>query len=366
MMNRTAGQIIETYKPALIQIATPFSTGTGFLCRENGIIITNEHVVRGNKEVVVEGKLHPRQVSKVLFTDAKFDIAFLNADNIDAGIPDVRWGSERVVREGDTVLAMGHPFGLKFTSTQGIVSNAVHKINDISYIQHDASLNPGNSGGPLVNAEGEIIGINTFILNNAENMGFSLPIRYVLPALNDYKNHEGETATRCTSCLNVVFESMGSNGYCPYCGSAIVLPGKLENYETSGIPKTLEEILVKLGFDVQLARVGPNNWEIDNGSAIVSISYYERSGLIIGDVYLCSLPKTAIQPIYTYLLKQNYEIEGLSFSLNGQDIVLSLLIYDKYLRVDTGSRLISELLRQADYFDDILVKEYEAVWKETR
>ena len=75
------------------------------------------------------------------------------------------------------------------------------------------------------------------------------------------------------------------------------------------------------------------------------------------------MPKDNINPLYEYLLKQNYEIEGLTFSIKENDIVLSLLIYDRYLNMDTGMKLFKYLFERADYYDNILVEEYGAIWK---
>jgi len=77
--------------------------------------------------------------------------------------------------------------------------------------------------------------------------------------------------------------------------------------------------------------MGPNHWSIRRGSAKINIAYHEKSGLIIGDAYLATLPEDNIKELYTFLLKQNYKLEGLTFSVKGQDIILSLLIYDQYL-----------------------------------
>ena len=355
--------VIEKFKNAVIQIATPYSTGTGFSSFEYGVIVTNEHVVRNNSEVVINGEGFAKQLVKVLFTDPKYDLAFLALPK-DATMNEVKLGREVVVVEGNQVIAIGHPFGLKYTATSGIVSSTIHQQDDINYIQHDAALNPGNSGGPLVTTSGEIIGVNTFIIKDGNNIGFSLPIHYLIDTLEEFTRHEtSETAARCISCSNIVFEKKEENGYCPFCGTKIVLPGKVESYEPVGVNKTIEDLLDTIGYDTKLARRGPSNWEITKGSAIINISYHERTGLIFGDAYLCSLPKMDIKPIYEYLLKQNYSLEGLTFSVKDHDIVLSLLIYDRYLNVDTGMQLFKHLFDNADLHDNILVEEYGAVWK---
>ncbi len=359
-------EAIDLYKNVVVQIATPYSTGTGFYVKAQGLIITNEHVVRGNKEVVIDGEDIEKAITKVIFTDPKFDIAFLAPSEEMSQLPPVELGDSETVKDGEPVVAVGHPMGLKYTITQGIVSNA-HRLMEpanLKYVQTDAAINPGNSGGPLINDAGKVIGINTSIYQNANNIGFALQVDYLKSAITDYKAQPGdEVGTRCSSCQNVVYESNVDAGYCPHCGAKVELPSDVEDYQPSGVAKTLEDLITKAGHDITLARRGPNAWEILQGSAKIHIIYYEKMGMIIGDAYLCTLPKRDIKPIYEYMLRQNNTIEGLTFSIRQQDIVLSLVIYDRYLNHETGEILLKNLFEKSDYFDNILVEQYGANWK---
>jgi serine protease Do len=355
--------VISLFRDVVIQIATPYSTGgTGFYLKEFNLIVTNEHVVRGNRNVVIDGETISKQLVRVLYTDEKYDLAFLEAPQA-VDLPAVSLGDDEQIEEGMQVIAIGHPFGLKYTSTQGIISNAQHRQHNLNYLQHDAALNPGNSGGPLVTKQGHIIGVNTFIIKNGDNIGFSLPINYLKKTLSEFAASKGVIGSRCPSCSNLVFETTIDNGYCPHCGTVVELPSRVEVYEPIGVAYTIEELLKELGYNVELARSGPNVWEIQKGSAKINISYYERNGLITGDAYLCTLSKNNIKELYEYLLRQNYDIEGLTFSIKGQDIILSLLIFDRYLNVETGIELFNRLFEQADHYDNILVEEYGASWK---
>lgn len=360
--------IIELYKNVVIQIATPYSTGTGFYLKSDNLIVTNEHVVRDNRNVVIDGNFLQRQIATVLYTDPKHDLAFIELPKSDMPPPDITLGDSDNVADGEAVVAIGHPMGLKYTFTQGIVSNGhrLMEVNNLKYVQTDAAINPGNSGGPLVNPRGQVIGVNTSIYQNTNNIGFALQVNYLKETIKEFKEGGNEVATRCISCSNLVFESKEDSGYCPHCGAKTQLPSKTEVYEPVGVSKTIEEMLTQSGHDVSLSRIGPNNWEIRQGSAKIYISYHEKTGLIEGDAYLCLLPKGNIKPLYEYLLRQNYEVENLTFSINprGQDIILSLMIFDRYLNVDTGKKLLQHLFEKADYYDNILVEEYGAIWKE--
>jgi serine protease Do len=352
--------VIERFKGAVIQIATPFSVGTGFYLADEKLIVTNEHVVRGNKEVVIEGDGLERTVSPVVFMDPKFDLAFIDVPSPNK-LTVVRLGDSDSVVEGDLVLAVGHPFGLKYTATQGIISNIHHLQNDIHYIQHDAALNPGNSGGPLIDKDGRVVGINTFIIRNGQNIGFSLPSRYLISCFEDYKKGTGRFAVRCSSCGNLVFEPNSEKNYCPNCGASILMISDIENYEPRGIRKILEESMIRLGFDIRLSRRGPYNWDLIQGSARIILSYHEESGIIEADAYLASLPKENIKAIYTYLLQQNDELRGLSFGVRLNDIVLSLVMFDQYLQTSLLDKNLKNLLDAADRYDDELFEKFGAL-----
>ena len=144
--------IIDKYKDVVIQIATPYSTGTGFYLKKHHLIVTNEHVIRGSKEVVIDGHPFEKTMSTVLFSDPHHDLAFLSPPD-DAQFQKVQL-TKRELADGEQVLAIGHPMGLKYTFTQGIISNSSRFMEEksLNYIQTDAAINPGNSGGPLVNA----------------------------------------------------------------------------------------------------------------------------------------------------------------------------------------------------------------------
>lgn len=357
-------EVIELYRNVVVQIATPYSKGTGFYLQNYGLIITNEHVVRDNRQVVIAGKGFERQLADVVYTDSKYDLAFLKApENLEMAAVQLSPDSE--LRAGLEIIAIGHPFGLKFSATQGIISSTQQDRQGIRFIHHDAALNPGNSGGPLVTAEGQIVGINTFIFQNGNNVGFSLPASYLQEAIEEFCRMPDQIACRCSACANLVFEKDKTGKYCPHCGSSVAFPTEVEEYEPSGVAKTIEALLVRLGCNVALSRRGPNNWEVNKGSALISIAYYEKSGLIMGDAYLCLLPSEGrrIKPLYKYLLRQNHVMENLSFSVHEQNIILSLIIHDRYLNEDTGVKLLKYLFEKADHYDDILVDQYGAKWK---
>ncbi|MBL8566139.1 MAG: Do family serine endopeptidase [Hyphomicrobiaceae bacterium] len=158
------------------------SLGSGFVIDgKEGLVVTNNHVIADADEIVVNfhdgSKL---KVEKVLGRDAKSDLALLKV-NPPKPIPDVRFGSSDSLQVGDWVMAIGNPFGLGGTLTVGIISAKQRDINSgpyDDYLQTDAAINRGNSGGPLFNMEGEVIGVNTAIISptgGSIGIGFAIP-----------------------------------------------------------------------------------------------------------------------------------------------------------------------------------------------
>jgi serine protease Do len=154
--------------------------GSGFLISSDGLVLTNAHVVDGAKEVSVKLSDHREFKAKVLGADRSSDIAVLKIDGHD--LPIVQLGNSDQLGVGDYVLAIGEPFGLEETATAGIVSAKGRSLPGdgyVPFIQTDAAVNPGNSGGPLFDANGAVVGINAQIYSNSggfQGVSFAIPI----------------------------------------------------------------------------------------------------------------------------------------------------------------------------------------------
>jgi serine protease Do len=154
--------------------------GSGFIISPDGLLLTNAHVVAGAKVVTVKLSDHHEYRAKVLGADKVSDIAVLKIDAHD--LPTVQLGNSDAIAVGDYVLAIGEPFGLEETATAGIVSAKGRSLPGdgyVPFIQTDAAVNPGNSGGPLFDANGQVVGINAQIYSNSggyQGVSFAIPI----------------------------------------------------------------------------------------------------------------------------------------------------------------------------------------------
>jgi serine protease Do len=163
--------------------------GTGFIINKSGYILTNGHVVAESDQLQVtlaDKRLFP---AKLIGLDKTGDLALVKIES-NEDLPVAPLGSSEKLQVGDWVMAIGSPFGFDETVTVGIISGKGRSIGASPYddfIQTDASVNPGNSGGPLINLQGEVVGINTAILSVAQGMGFSIPIDVVKIQLPNLK-----------------------------------------------------------------------------------------------------------------------------------------------------------------------------------
>lgn len=176
--------IIENVIKSVVTIRTDISQGSGFIIANGGYVVTNAHVVQGATTanvITYDGKSH--SVS-LIGQDANMDIALLKIS--DTTYPVLQLANSDNVQIGEKVVAIGNPLGLQFSVTEGIVSaidrQGTNGLND--YVQTDASLNPGNSGGPLIDVNGDAIGINNFKISGSENIGFALESNYIRNAVN--------------------------------------------------------------------------------------------------------------------------------------------------------------------------------------
>lgn len=169
------------------------SLGSGFIVDEQGYVVTNHHVVRKADKVTVVLDDDTRLDAKVVGSDPKTDLTVLKVDT-ERDLPEVDWGMSEKMQIGDWVLAIGNPFGLGGTVTAGIVSARGRDINAGPYsrfIQTDTAINRGNSGGPLFNVKGQVVGVNTAILSPSGGnvgVGFALPSKVAKPIVSELKN----------------------------------------------------------------------------------------------------------------------------------------------------------------------------------
>ncbi len=159
------------------------SVGSGVIVSEDGLIVTNEHVIRDSDEILVRLSDRTEHRARIVGADARTDVALLRIQP-QRKLPVAQLGDSSRLRVGEWAIAVGNPFGLESTVTVGVISatgrtDVGEEEGGEDFIQTDASINPGNSGGPLLNVRGEVVGINTSMVTAGQGIGFAIPINTV-------------------------------------------------------------------------------------------------------------------------------------------------------------------------------------------
>lgn len=188
LLKASAGEdfsgIIEDAIKSVVTIRTDVGQGTGFIITKDGYIVTNAHVLVGGREVYAITYNQKTIEASFIGYDSNLDVALLK---IPGEYDKLELGDSDNIQIGEEVIAIGNPLGLQFSVSQGIIS-ATHRagMNELPvYIQTDAALNPGNSGGPLINKQGKVIGINNFKIGESESLGFALESNSLKEAVNN-------------------------------------------------------------------------------------------------------------------------------------------------------------------------------------
>ena len=174
---------------------TRLGFGSGFFVDASGVVVTNYHVVEGAETAVVQTQDGRKYRSKVMRTDRRTDVALILLDVKDAKFPVLEFGDSDAMEIGDRVLAVGAPFGLAGSVTQGIISakgrNGLNMNMYEDFLQTDAAINPGNSGGPLVNLDGKVVGVCAAIKTKSggfQGVGLAMAsnlVKHIVPPLRD-------------------------------------------------------------------------------------------------------------------------------------------------------------------------------------
>jgi len=199
------GALLATVRPSVVAIKTGSNqgeaAGSGIALTDDGLILTNAHVIEGASVIEVSYSDGSTHAAKLVGALPDNDVALVKAEGV-TGVTAAELGSSDAVQVGDDVVAIGNALGLgeQPTVTRGIVSALDRSIpaENITLdhlIQTDAAINPGNSGGPLVNAKGQVIGMNTAIIQNSQSLGFSLAIDEIKPLIEDIKAGRGATSS---------------------------------------------------------------------------------------------------------------------------------------------------------------------------
>ncbi len=209
--------MVAMARKSVVKVETPGGQGTGIVVSA-GTILTNAHVVAHESAVALIDEAGNKREGTVVWRDRLLDLSVIRA--ADAPWPPIAVGDISKLREGDEVIALGHPLGFSFTVTRGIVSARSREFDGKVFIQTDAAISPGNSGGPLLDQNGCVIGINTFIIRGGNALNFAIPIDRAMAAAGPVLSGQQQTpaGVRCHICLAAIGAEVV---YCLACGAGL-------------------------------------------------------------------------------------------------------------------------------------------------
>ncbi|AEM71383.1 peptidase S1 and S6 chymotrypsin/Hap [Allomuricauda ruestringensis DSM 13258] len=346
---------MENIHKSVFKVITASGTGSGFIINGHSYIITNYHVVQGEKMVAVENHKKDRYVAKVIMANPEADLAFLHPEEMDYKEHGVSLQEEIMLTNTQKVFINGYPFGMPFTITEGIISSISQPVGNRSYIQTDAAVNPGNSGGPILNEAGVLVGVTTSKLNNADNVGFGIKHSDLIKEMKDFANAEGTSfRIKCNSCDTYIEEV---TEFCSNCGNTIN-SAAWEESKKSDFAQFAESAISELGIDPILGRAGRDFWEFHQGSALIRIFVLNKDYLIVTSP-LNKLPKQNLNDLLPYLLGNRVAPYYLGIHENKIFISYRTHISDIFTDYkETIKENVKQLALKADELDNFFADNY--------
>jgi serine protease Do len=336
----------------IFKVNTAYGSGTCFGLANQNVFVTNYHVVQAFKEVCIENNAKHSFLAKVIMVDPTRDIAILRSEQ-KFDMPQLELAPNGLQR-GEKAFVAGFPYGMPLGLTQGIVSATNQMMENKPYIQVDAAVNPGNSGGPLLNERNQVVGIIVSKFSNADNMGFAIPVDALIETLPQIAEAKNSFSLKCASCDTLLFNK---TKFYPSCGAQID-ERLFDDYQLTKLGLFCESAISKIGINPVIARKGQEFWEFYVGSAMVRMFVCYTNYLFVTSP-LNNIPKRDIEPLFTYLLGDPVTPYQLG--------VYDNLIYISYriAIVDTDTKFrdklienIAGILQKADDMDDFLLNTY--------
>lgn len=344
------------------KVAHAGGSGSCFYLASHKVFVTNYHVVEGFREVAIHDQDRSAYLAKVALINPELDIALLTTEEDFTHLPSLELGGNDDLSINDKVFVAGFPFGLPFTVTEGTVSSPKQLMSGRHYIQTDAAVNPGNSGGPIFNAEGQVVGVTVCkLVKDADNMGFGVRVEDLRNLLETSQGFVRDTfQLQCHKCDGLQAEKAD---YCPHCGAKNP-DNAFKERELSDLGLFCEATIAKLGINPVIARDGFEDWRFYLGSSRIYLGSYDDSYLFCQSK-INLLPKKDIEPVLDYLLEQ--DIFPYKFGLDGRDIYLIYRLHLTDISEQTEEEIrnnIIGLARKADELDNYLVDTFGCEYSE--
>lgn len=336
-------------------------SGSCFYLKSHDLFVTNYHVVSGFHEVAIHDNDRNPYLARVVLVNPTLDIALMVAEGDFSQLPELSLAADDALKIGGKVSVAGYPYGMPFTVTEGSVSSPKQLMDGKYYIQTDAAVNPGNSGGPIFNENSEVVGVTVSKFSNADNMGFGIRVealRKLLEAVGDMDRSCFQV--QCDSCDGLI---AGEEDFCPSCGEKLP-EGIFAEREQSPLAVFCERAIEEMGVNPVLARDGYDSWTFHKGSSEIRIFVYDNTYLFaVSPINL--LPKKEVEPVLDYMLSEDFT--PYKMGIEGRQIYLAYRIHLSDLTEvseDEIRRNLVNLALRADEMDNQMVERFGCEFSE--
>ncbi len=363
-MTDTRGDFWTQVRSAVVGIGAGASFGTGFTAMPNGLVVTNAHVVGYLREVTLRAFDGTEVPGKVVYADVRLDIAFvMPLETLPAKALALAHDTAPAV--GEQVAAVGHPHGLSFTVTRGILSSVDREVRGVPCLQTDAALSPGNSGGPLVDTAVRVVGVNASVRRDGQNLGFAVPIRAFVEPLRQYVGPPREILARrpvycCPECGT---RYPATEPRCLGCGALLpfMSPGLDRGQRFAAAERRIAMLLARMGFNPSGARVDDGCWRLEHDGGEIWVRLEPQGRVVYFVADLVRLPRHNHEPLYRLLLTANDQTTGAcSLALDGDVVTLSLAEFTAFLNLREATGSLEHLMALSARLRAALTERYEA------
>lgn len=335
-------------------------SGSCFYLHSHGVFVTNYHVVEGFREIAIHDRNRNPHLAKVVLVNPTIDIALLAVEGDFSHLPEVALAEEDSLTIGSKVFVAGYPYGMPFTVTEGSVSSPKQLLNNQYYIQTDAAVNPGNSGGPIFNERGELVGVTVAKFTEADNMGFGVRLESLRKVLDNLDGLEHSCFhVQCYSCDELTDTKAE---FCPHCG--VKLPENVfDERQITALGLFCERAICEMGVNPIIARNGFEDWLFHRGTSEIRIFTYDDTYLFCASP-INLLPRRDVEPVLDFLLG---DFAPLKLGIDGRLVYLMYRTHLLDIRESTEDDIkanIIKLVDQANYLDHHLVETYGCEYSE--
>ena len=351
----------QTFYKLVFKVTHAGGSGSCFYMKEYDLFVTNYHVVEGFHTVAIHDNDDNPYRAQVILANPEVDIALLAAEGDFSSLPALHLADDDSLQIGRRVRVAGYPYGMPFTVTEGAVSSPKQLMNGKYYIQTDAAVNPGNSGGPIFDERGDVVGVTVSKFTEADNMGFGVRVETLRTLLGTIDGIDRTCYhVQCGSCDELIAEE---EEFCPSCGDKLP-DGAFDEREQSPLGAFVERAIEAMGIDPVLARAGYDFWRFHKGSSLIRIFVYDNNYLFSTSPIVL-LPKRDVEPVLEYLLTE--EQGPYKMGIDGREIYIAYRIHLADIRPDSEEEIlrnIAGLACRADELDNQMVERFGCEFSE--